>query len=271
MKFPRYIIVFILILCVKGTLSADSKLISEADSAYSNEEYAKAIELYSDIAAKEGVSSSLFVNLGNSYAKIGDYGNAMVCYLRALRLNPGNTQAKDNISFIESKVTESNTSELRGKKYSLDADEPDFLQSLNNFIARDHLSNSWSVAAVIMFLLFMTCLSCYVFSKNVLLRKIGFFGGGISFFFAVMFIIFAGLAASYVSDDGVIVSPKVKLKTEASASSKEHAVNLTRGTRMKILDTYPAESDSAEWYKVKLNSDFVGWIQDGDFTPVDFY
>lgn len=261
-------ILFLIMMIPFGQI-IQAQTIPQADSAYNSGEYLKAARIYEELAEKKGVSSSLYYNLGNSYAKGGDYGNALVAYLRALRLDPSNSQAKDNVAYIESKVLESNQSELRGRKYSLELDSPSFLSKTKMFIAKDHLSDTWATWAVIFFILFIIATSLYIFTKNVLSRKIGFFGGFICLGLSAICISFSFMAASYTSDEGVIITAKVKLKNEASLSSKEAPVNLTRGTRLVILDKYPAGESNPKWYKVRLNSDFIGWLQDTDFVPVN--
>lgn len=257
---------FINIIFINGALAAH---IESADSAYKTGHYDQAVTLYNEILKNEGSSSELYYNLGNAYAKIGDYGNAVLCYLRSLRLDPSNKNAKENLNYIESKVIETNNSELKDKKLSLDAENPSFFYSVRMFISENHLSDTWAIWALVCFLVFIACLSCYLFCKNVIIRKIGFFGGIFFIFISILTLIFSFIASSYKSNQGVIISPKVKLLSEASSNSKENPVFLTRGTRMTILDIYPTDSNEPKWYKVRLNSDFVGWIEASDFIPVD--
>ena len=244
-------------------------LTAEADSAYSKGEYAKAVELYSRVISSQGVSSGLYCNLANAYARGGDYGNAMVNYMRALKLDPSNGQARSNISYIESRVNEANRAELKGKKLSVDADSPSFFTSVKRMIGRDHLSDTWAVWALVFFLLFTACVALYVFTGNVIARKIGFFGGIACLAVVAVTLSFAFMGARYRYGEGVITGAKVKLRQEASVSAKENAVALTRGTRMEVLDSLPLQGGDAEWYKVRLNSDFVGWVDASDFAAVD--
>ncbi len=251
-------------------LLASAQSTAEADSAYSQGDYSRAVILYDSIARQKGVSTELLFNLGNAYARGGDYGNAMVSYLRALRIDPSNSHAKANVLYIESKVAENNRAELKGKKLSLDPDDPSFFSSIRNFIVRDHLSDSWALLAALFFILFVACLAAYIYFRDVLIRKIGFFGGLSTLFLSVVMLVFSLMAASYHSNEGVILSPKVKLLSEASTSAKEMPVALTRGTRLSILDAQTMEEGKVpEWYKVRLNSDFVGWISAKDFLPVE--
>ena len=243
--------------------------IDDALSAYKSGDYNRAITLLDSVSKKDGVSSALYYDLGNAYLKIGDNGNAMLCYLRSIRLDPSNSQAKENIKYLDNKVYESNKNELKGKKYSFDKDSPSVFSTIRLYIVRDHLSNTWATWAVVSFLIFLVCLALYIYTKNVLARKIGFFGSFISLGVTAFFVAFSFMAASYVSDEGVIISSKVKLKKEASATADEGEINLTKGTRMTILNQEPVDSKGPKWYKVRLNSDFIGWIQDSDFVPVD--
>lgn len=249
-------------------VSSGASTVAEADSAYNKGEFAEAIALYNEIILADGRSSEILYNLGNAYTRAGDYGHAMLAFQRALRLDPSNKKAKDNISYLNFKVMEANKSELRGKKYSLEPESASFFSSVRNSIACNTASNTWAVWGAVCFCLFIVAVALYVFSRNVILRKIGFFSGFGLFVLSAVFVVFAFMAASYKSNRGVIISPKVKLHTEANMASKEAPVNLTRGTLLQVIDVFPAGVDNPKWYKVRLNSDFIGWIQASDFETV---
>lgn len=243
--------------------------VAAADSAYKAEKYPEAVSLYEAVGNEKGYSSELYYDLGNAYARSGDYGNAMVSYLRSLRLDPSNSQARHNIQYIQTKVADTNKAELKGKKVSLDMESSSFFSSLKKFIVADHRSDTWAIWAAASFVCFILCLAIYIFTRRVVLRKIGFFGGFLMICVSVISLVFAFMAGSYVSTEGVIVTAKVKLKNEPSLSAKESPVALTRGTVLSVLDTFPADSENPEWYKVRLNSDFVGWIPSADFKAVN--
>lgn len=261
------LILFLLFTLSHFSASASSGC-AVADSLYKAGDYTAAVNAYEQVIDSLGTSADIYYNLGNAYARAGDYGKAMVAYLRSLRIDPSYKKSQDNARYIEAKVLETNRSELRGKKYALDQDDPSFFSTLRLFFARDHTSDTWAWWAAGAFLLFVTCAALYIFSRNVLARKIGFFGGFICLGISVITLIFSIMAASYKSEDGVIIAPKVQLLSEPSVSSKPVGVNLTRGTVMTVLDTFPADSESPKWYKIRLNSDFVGWIQASDFETV---
>lgn len=265
MRIFSFLTLVVAILC---TLPAVARGVEEADSAYARGDYAAAVEIYKATIDSVGVSSELYYDLGNAYAKGGDYGHALVNFLRALRLDPSNRQAATNVKYIEQKVADTNHAELRGKKLSLEPEGKTFFSSLREYICANHPSSTWAVWSVVSFLLFVVCLALYIFTQGVAMRKTGFFGGFIFLGVSLVALIFSFMAAGYSSDEGVITGAKVKLFTEASNGSKENPVALTRGTRMSVLDTFPAGSDNPQWYKVRLNSDFVGWVDAANFETV---
>lgn len=253
--------------CVCSQVSAQA--ISKADSAYNNGDYALAIDEYTRLAKTNGVSSELYYNLGNAYSKGGFYGRAVVCYVRALSIDPSNTAARENLIYVESKVTDNNKAELKDKKLSVEPDNPSFFTSIKLFIVRDHLSDTWAVWSVVSFLIFIICVAIYLFSKNVMMRKIGFFAGFASVGISVITLIFSFMASSYKTNEGVVTSPKIHLYAEPSMTASFNKSALTRGTRTAILDSIANEDKKTEWYKVRLNSDFVGWVSADDFEPID--
>lgn len=269
MKTISRIILQFLGLVVFYTCAFSQSSLTSAQNDYAGGNYADAAEAYEAVLEKEGVSSELLYDLGNAYARGGDYGNAAVAYLRALRLDPGNKAAANNLKYIREKAAEANKAELKGKKLSLYEDDEPFFTRLNKKISRDHRSDTWASWAVVSFLLFSICLGLYLFVSAVGIKKTGFFAGIVFLALSLLFMIFAWMAASYKSDLAVVTGAKVKLHTEASMESKESPTALTRGTVMKVLDTFPSGDPDPKWYKVRLNSDFTGWLPESEVKAVE--
>ena len=273
----RNVIKYISILVVALAGSAGAKAgvtaeteIAAADSAYAKGEYAKAIALYENAVKEHGTSAELLCNLGNACVKAGDYGKAMLSYQRALRIDPSDSEVRNNMEFVAWRVQENNKSEIRGKKLSVMPDEPSFFENIMNLIGRRVSSNAWAITGAVCFLLFIVCAGLYVFMKDVVVRKVGFFGGGILIGLTVIFVAFAFYAARSARSDseGVITAYKTTLYKEASATSKTNPSQLTRGTVMDVLDEEKGSNGKTSWYKVRLNSDFVGWVKSSDFELI---
>lgn len=244
--------------------------IEEAADAYEKGDYGKAIEIYEQIAKDRGCSAPLLANLGNAYVKAGDYGRAMLCYQRALRINPGDKEVKGNIAYLQSKVEDNNKAEAKGKKVSVIPDDKPFFTDLRHYISFSHLSNTWALWAGIMFVFTCACAALYIFTSDVLLRKIGFFGGFIALVISVITLIFALVSASDRNKDkeGVVTAYKVNLYSEPSLDSKPVANSLTRGTLLDVLEIENDEENTQKWYKVRLNVDYSGWISSSDFEII---
>lgn len=265
-------IITLCFLCFSFTLSAGT--LKDAEDAYNSEDYSKCIEIYNEIIQSKGTSAPLLLNLGNAYVKAGDYGKAMVCYQKALLLDPSDKQVKSNINYLNTKVEDNNRAETKGKKVSVIPQDKSFFSSLNEYIVYSHLPDTWAIWAAVMFILTIICVTVYFFSNVVILRKIGFFGG-----FCTMAISLITLCFSFISvsgrnklSRGVIIGHKVYLHSDPYQSSKTGPYPLTRGTLLSITgEETNEEGDDGKgelWYKVRLNSDYSGWIKSEDFEVI---
>jgi tetratricopeptide (TPR) repeat protein len=84
---------------VAGT--AEEDLFQEANTAYSRGEYAQAIEKYRRVITTSGYSPSVLYNLANSYALLGQPGQAVLNYERALRLAPADADISGNLQLVK--------------------------------------------------------------------------------------------------------------------------------------------------------------------------
>lgn len=239
-------------------------LVSEADSAYNSGDYKTAIEIYNEVADEQGVSAALLFNLGNAYLQNGDYGNAMLCYQKAKKLDPSNKRINTNLTYLTGKVEDANKAEQKGKRKKVAEDTPNFFQNVHTSVAKNTSSNTWAGWAAAFFLLFAGCVCLYLFTSNVLLRKTGFFGGFILLGFSMIFLVcaYSGAAESRNHDYGVIMTYKTPLLTEPTSTpdSKNNEGVLTRGTKIRIISEEIDAEGNVSWYKVRLNTDYIGWV-----------
>ena len=266
----RYLILLFSIISIGRNAFAEAT-VSEADSAYSAGNYTEAISLYREIADTYGTSEALLYNLGNSYLQNGDYGNAMLCYEQAKKLDPSNSLINANLKNLTGKVEDANKAEQKGKRRKVTEDTPNFFQTVHRSVARDTGSNTWAGWAAALFLLFSGCVCLYLYNTNVLLRKTGFFGGFILLGLSMIFLVFAymGAAESENREYGVVVSYKTSLQTEPNSNSTDTNEGiLTRGTKIRIISEETDAEGNVNWYKVRLNSDYIGWVEAKDIAII---
>lgn len=268
----KYIISLFLLLLSSFVAYADAQAPSMdmANSLYENGEYAKAADAYLALAKVDGVSAPLYFNLANSMAQSGNYGAAILYYSRAYRLDPSDKKIKNNLNYFSSKVEDSNRAELRGKKISVAPDPETFFGTVNRLIAAEVRSNTWADLSVACFILVLAGVAVYLFCSNVLLRKIGFFGGILMLFMSVVFIIFAFMSAAHFDshDQAVLMTYKTPLLIEPSSDAKPATNQLCQGTSFQIVAEETDVEGNPTWYKVRLNSDIEGWLKASDLEII---
>jgi len=89
-----------LLVLVACTAQAATDSFLAGNQAYQQGQYDKALELYRQAAAEKGYSSSLLYNMGNCFAHLKQTGPAVLAYERALLLEPGDRDARANLSRV---------------------------------------------------------------------------------------------------------------------------------------------------------------------------
>lgn len=264
MKIPmkRNKLLLVLVSCFLTAFPCNAFDYAKADSAYNRKNYEEAANLYAQAIEREGLSAGLLYNLGNAYYRLGKDGDAMLCYERARKLDPGNELINQNLNYLAMKVTDANKGELQGKKGNLEPEEESFIGGFYRLITEETKSNSWATFAVLAFLLFLGGLAMYMFTPNVLARKTGFFSALTFLGFTIIFLIFAYLGANEFNkqDQAILMNFTTELLEKPEESAKKSTTPLHKGTKLKILDTKKG-ADSTEWLKVKLNPDNIGWVK----------
>ncbi len=82
-------------------LAEANDLYSRANEAYEAQRYEEALELYERLAAGEYGTADVLANAGTAAWRTEDAGRAVLYYLRALRLDPGNERARENLAFVQ--------------------------------------------------------------------------------------------------------------------------------------------------------------------------
>lgn len=257
------IIAVLIALNLFANLKANTIL--QADSAYNNNDYGKAIELYEQAIHKGNANSKLYYNLGNAYYQNNQIGKAVLNYEKSIKIDPSNDKAIHNLDILYAKVNDINELELSDKNGDVSAEAITFWDSIYNAIAKKVHSDVWAICAIISFLILIAGVTVYIFVKNVTMRKIGFFGGIVALCFTIIFIIFAYMAYTHYYDNSecVITEYQTILKAEPDENSQDIGSPLHSGTKLKILQSSETTGNQ-NWLKVRLNSDYIGWINNSE-------
>lgn len=250
-----YIILALMAFLPQIFISAQGLSLAErADSAYTADNYREAVELYQNVINNEGSSATLYYNLGNSYYRLGELGKAILAYERALRLNPSYSEAKNNLEFVNARI-----SDRPGERGT-------FLENALDSAANATHSNTWAWLAFVTFVLTLLGVLAYIFSNQILIRKLGFFGGIILLIATGVFIFlsFRSAAISIADDVAIVTAPSTILSTapREPKDRNQEAMLLHEGTKVKILDSVKSTSDtiSSLWYDVEIDNAHRAWI-----------
>ena len=247
----KQILITILLAVLAVPVVAGNANIDKANQAYKQELYNEALKLYLQEAEQTGVSSSLYCNIGDTYYRLKDNVHAVLYYERALLLDPSNSDARFNLEFVRGKM-----------QLPDDAGDSWFSNWVDQTVSRLS-SNAWAIIAIVTFLLLLAGVAAYLFLDNVLMRKVGFFGGAVMLVLTIL----ANLAAFHVyhkatGGNGAIVMPEsVTLSTapREPRDKDEEAFQLQQGTRVEIMDSI-TDKTNGKWLQVTTAGGHKAWI-----------
>lgn len=226
-------------------LAAHAVTKADADSAYVQGNYQKAIVLYDSLLA-EGVSTELYYNLGNAYYRMDDITRAVLNYERALQLSPGDADVRFNLQMARSKTIDKIVPESEMFFVS-------WYRSLVNFTSID----GWARMAIISLALAVTLALLYLFAGRIWLRKVGFFGA-----FALLVLFVAGNIFAYQQKQNalhhqgaIIIGSAVNVKSTPAKNGTDLFI-LHEGTKVTIVD-----DTMREWKEVRVDDGKQGWLQ----------
>ena len=256
----KQVIITIMLAVLVLPMLANNANIDRANQAYKQELYNEALKLYLQEAEKTGVSSALYCNIGDTYYRLKDNVHAVLFYERALLLDPSNSDARFNLEFV------------RGKMQLPDDAGDSWFSNWVDQTVSSFSSNTWAIIAIITFLLFLAGLAVYMFMDNVLMRKIGFFGGAV----LIVACILANLAAFHVynkatAGNGAIIMPETVTLSKAPREPRDkeqEAFLLRQGTRVEIVDTITDSANGSKWLQVSTAGGHKAWLSAKDVEVI---
>ncbi len=234
---------------------------AEADSAYNALAYAHALELYNEALDSAETSTHLYYNIANTYYRLGDLGRAVLWYERALQLDPTNSDARANLEFVNTRITDKpvDNRSLISRGY-------------DNLTSACH-PDTWAWITFTLFTLTVIAFVAYLVTTGVIIRKTCFFGGGVLLILTAFTLSLSLSGASIASrhDNAIIISPSAQLSTapRAASDADTQAFLLHEGTKVQIVDSVkPTDPTLDSWYEVKVAGNARAWINGRDIERI---
>ena len=231
-------------ICFGGT-SAKAETKNNADTEYQKGNYQQAIRDYEEIL-KNGESAEIYFNLGNAYYRTDNITKAVLNYERARLLSPGDDDINFNLQFARSKTIDKITPQ--SEMFFIT-----WYKSLVNFTSVDN----WAKTGILCIVMTLLLVLLYLFGPQLMLRKIGFFGGLAFFVIFLLSNLFAFQQKQALDNrtGAIIISPSVNIKKTPAKNSADQFV-LHEGTRVDIID-----KGMTDWRCIRVGDGREGWIE----------
>ena len=235
----------IVLLLLLAPMAANAATKAEADSAYVNGNYQKAITQYESLL-KQGASAEIYYNLGNAYYRTENITRAVLNYERALLLSPGDGDIRFNLQIARSKTIDKIVPESEMFFVT-------WYRSLVNMMSVD----GWGRTALVSLALVIVLFLVYLFSARVWMQKVGFFGGGVLLVLFVVSNFFAWQQRQNLlyRQGAIVVAPSVTVKSTPAQNGTDLFI-LHEGTKVIITD-----GSMKNWREVRLADGKKGWIE----------
>jgi len=213
-----------------------------ANAAYADGRYEEAANMYQALI-DEQPDATLYYNLGNAQFKRGELAQAILGYERALRLQPNNKDAKYNLAFAQSKITDNI------------AEQDFFLSTWVRAVRNSLQERTWLLLSICLFILALTGILLFLLGREPWLRKTAFHVAWL----ALLFSLIAGLNAASLHkrdtlrNEAIITQGVVNAKSSPDRSGTD-LFTLHEGTKVDIRETL------GEWVNVRVGSN-EGWIR----------
>lgn len=242
----RYLFSVFLGLCLSVVAGASpaSPTKADADSAYQNKDYAKAIALYEELV-RQTPSSDLYYNMGNAYFRQDQIGQAVLAYERALHFNPEHKDARHNIELVRSRLTDRFPSS--SSFFAVGWTSWITSKNVTTWVAWSLL---WAVLTIVLSLL-------YRLSYHLWLRKIGFFGAILTLVCFLLATTFAFLQRqAFYNNSRAVVMVESATTYNSPTENSTPSRTLHTGTTVNVLEHF-----GKTWVQIELPDGKIVWIK----------
>ena len=225
----------------------------EANLAYTEGRWQDAVDGYQLITDASLESAPLWCNLGNSYYRVGNVSKAILCYERALKIDPSYDDARFNLDFLNSQIQD-----------RIDPVPELILKTWMRKVSHLLDSNAWAVCFLVLMGLTLALVLLFLLASSLAGRRIGFFA-------ALVTILLAGGALSFSlwqkneymqADKAIVMRPVASVKSSPSYESAKDLFVLHEGTKVTIIDSV------GSWNNVELADGRQGWIPSSDLERI---
>ncbi|WP_397444686.1 tetratricopeptide repeat protein [Polaribacter sp. R77954] len=246
-----------LLLIIANTVFAQNanELFTNANDLYKNDKLEEAIEIYEQVVNQGMVSSELYYNLGNSYYKLNKVGPSIYYYEKALKLNPLNEDAANNLIFAK-RLALDNIEELPKTVF----------QKVNENVLQKLSYNQWAIIIVVFSFLGSLLFLLYYFANTPSKKRFYFVVSTLSFILLLFAFAITYQQYSFAQNnkEAIVFAEQTEVRNAPTLNSDE-VFTLHEGTKVIVLDTID------DWKKIKIADGKLGWIIASEIKLIDAF
>lgn len=245
----KLILTLILALVVLSpTAWASGRVFSEANQAYTEGSFEKAILLYEDLLPEYSKSDALYYNLGNAYFRTKKLGPAIFSYEKALMLNPRNADSRFNLKFVRGLL-----------EYKIEDKRNWYVRTGEMILERFREQEILIIALLCYFLFIAGCLYSVKYKKGMpwgWKRKL----------MLVLFVLSLALLGAKNLEtrfykDAIVMQDQAEVRYGPS-STDQTAFRLGEGLKVYVLNK------REDWSRIVLVNGEGGWIKNSNIKEV---
>jgi len=240
-----------IILVVSGYLfpSDEVHLFTAGNEFYKLRQYEKAIDSYHEILKRGFESPGVYLNIGNSYFRLGMIGKAILYYERGRRLDPSDEDINHNLAFANLKITD-----------KIETLPGIFLFQWWEVVISLFSITGWTIVLYILLLLFLASVGLFFLARDPLINKISFFSGIVLVLFLLLntAVIVSRVNIENTEKYAVIMPPSVIVKSSPDKESVDTFI-IHEGLKVSIEDKVE------NWYRLRLEDGKSGWVHKDAF------
>lgn len=212
-----------------------------ATDFYLQKQYDSALSYYEELAKNKPANADLYYNLGNVYYRLNNVPKAVLNYERALKYDPNNKDAQDNLAITQARIT----------KLIVPVKEVFFVEWWNG-ITEGKKSSTWATLSII--ILVVSLLSMWMRKYSLIGKSIPVQVPSIMGIICIVFLLlgFVSSSNSVANNGAVVIENDAPLMTEADNGKILTAI--PEGTTINII------SKVGSWVEVKLPDGREGWL-----------
>jgi tetratricopeptide (TPR) repeat protein len=217
----------------------------KANDAFADDQFPKAVELYTSLLDEGLVSTELYFNLGNAYFKQNDLANAIFHYEKALQLNPADQEVRENLEIANTQT--------------IDKIENVPESNLNTMVyTTTHLLkvDTWAWVSVIFSLCFGFFMVLYFRSGTTRKKRITFFISILFLVFGITSLLFGRFQNQFLGEQSfaIIFEDQVQVRVEPNSRSDVN-FQMNKGSKVSTGSTF------RDFTQIELSDGSKGWVK----------